>query len=49
MPWPVMAKMSNRDLRAIYEYLRAIPPRADNPAPGPAEAFGARLLASGRD
>jgi hypothetical protein len=35
MPWPVYAKMSNRDLRAIYEYLRAIPPRADNPAPGP--------------
>ena len=30
MPWPVYAKMSNRDLRAIYEYLRAIPPRADN-------------------
>jgi hypothetical protein len=35
MPWPVYAKMSNRDLRAIYEYLRAIPPRADNPAPAP--------------
>lgn len=35
MPWPVYAKLSNRDLRAIYEYLRAIPPRADNPAPGP--------------
>ena len=35
MPWPVYAKMSDRDLRAIYEYLRAIPPRADNLAPGP--------------
>jgi mono/diheme cytochrome c family protein len=35
MPWPVYAKMSDRDLRAIYEYLRAIPPRPDNPAPGP--------------
>ena len=35
MPWPVYAKMSGRDLRAIFEYLRAIPPRADNPAPGP--------------
>jgi hypothetical protein len=35
MPWPVYAKMSDRVLRAIYEYLRAIPPRADNPAPGP--------------
>ena len=35
MPWPVYAKMSNRDLRAIYEYLRAIPSRPDNPNPGP--------------
>ena len=35
MPWPVYAKMSHRDLLAIYEYLRAIPPRADNPSPGP--------------
>jgi hypothetical protein len=25
MPWPVFAKMSDDDLRAIYEYLRAIP------------------------
>ena len=35
MPWPVYAKLSDRDLRAIYEYLRAIPSRADNPEPGP--------------
>ena len=35
MPWPVYAQMSNRDLRAIYEYLRAIPSRPDNPNPGP--------------
>ncbi|MGH7484842.1 MAG: cytochrome C [bacterium] len=35
MPWPVYAKMSNRDLRAIYEFLRAIPSRPDNPNPGP--------------
>ena len=35
MPWPVIGKMADRDLRAIYEYLKAIPPRADNPAPGP--------------
>jgi hypothetical protein len=35
MPWPVYAKMASRDLRAIYEYLRAIPSRPDNPAPGP--------------
>jgi hypothetical protein len=35
MPWPVYAEMSNRELRAIYEYLRAIPSRPDNPNPGP--------------
>ena len=27
MPWPVYGKMSTRDLRAVYEYLRAIPSR----------------------
>lgn len=26
MPWPVYRHMTDRDLRAIYEYLRAIPP-----------------------
>ena len=26
MPWPVYGKMSDRELRAIYEFLRAIPP-----------------------
>lgn len=25
MPWPVFGKMSDRELRAVYEYLRAIP------------------------
>jgi len=25
MPWPVYGKMTDRDLRAIYEYLRSIP------------------------
>jgi hypothetical protein len=25
MPWPVYAKMTDDDLRAIYEYLSAIP------------------------
>jgi hypothetical protein len=25
MPWPVYANMSDRELSAIYEYLRAIP------------------------
>jgi hypothetical protein len=31
MPWPTFGKMSERDLRAIYEYLRAIP----HAEPGP--------------
>lgn len=26
MPWPVYGKMTRRDLRAVYEYLSAIPP-----------------------
>lgn len=25
MPWPVFGKMTDHDLRAVYEYLRAIP------------------------
>jgi mono/diheme cytochrome c family protein len=28
MPWPGFAKFTDRDIRAIYEYLRAIPSRA---------------------
>jgi len=28
MPWPVYQSMTDRDLRAIYEYLSAIPPGA---------------------
>lgn len=35
MPWPVFGKMVDRDIRAIYEYLRAIPSLPDNPNPGP--------------
>ena len=31
MPWPVFQSMTDRDLRAIYEYLRAIP----HAEPGP--------------
>jgi hypothetical protein len=27
MPWPVYGKMTTCDLRAVYEYLRAIPPQ----------------------
>ena len=34
MPWPTFRKMTDRDLGAIYEYLRAIPSRPDNPNPG---------------
>jgi hypothetical protein len=26
MPWPILRNMTDRDLRAIYEYLSAIPP-----------------------
>lgn len=35
MPWPSYGKMAKSELKAIYEYLRAIPQRPDNPAPGP--------------
>ena len=34
MPWPTFRKMTDRDLMGIYEYLRAIPSRPDNPNPG---------------
>lgn len=35
MPWPEYASLTDLDLRAIYEYLRAIPPLPNNPNPGP--------------
>jgi hypothetical protein len=35
MPWPVFGNMLDHDIRAIYEYLRAIPSLPDNPNPGP--------------
>jgi hypothetical protein len=31
MPWPVFQNMTDRDLRAIYEYLRAIPSLPSTP------------------
>ena len=31
MPWPVFKQMTNRDLRAVYEYLRAIPSKPGYP------------------
>ena|SRR5438874_3656910 len=33
MPWPVFGKMTDDDLRAIYEYLQAIPSLPDNSPP----------------
>lgn len=30
MPWPVFGRMTDHDLRAIYEYLRAIPSLPNN-------------------
>lgn len=35
MPWPVFGKKTNRDLTAVYEYLRALPSLPKNPYPGP--------------
>ena len=29
MPWPVYRNMTDRDLRAVYQYLRAIPSRGN--------------------
>jgi mono/diheme cytochrome c family protein len=33
MPWEAFAKMSDDDLRAIYRYLRTIPPIVNDPGP----------------
>jgi len=35
MPWPVLGKKTDADLRAIYEYLSAIPSLPDNADRGP--------------
>jgi hypothetical protein len=35
MPWPIFRNMTDHDLRAIYEYLSAIPCIAGPPAPNP--------------
>jgi hypothetical protein len=35
MSWPLYRWKTDRDLNAIYEYLRAIPSLPDNPKPGP--------------
>lgn len=34
MPWSVYTDMTDCDLRAVYEYLRAIPSLPNNPEPG---------------
>jgi len=31
MPWPAFRKMTERDIRAIYEYLSALPPHEGYP------------------
>ncbi len=35
MPWPLYRWKTERDLSAMYEYLRVIPSRPKNPSPGP--------------
>ena len=35
MPWPVFGNLVDADIRAIYEYLRAIPSKPNNLNPGP--------------
>ena len=35
MPWPGLRNLTNHDLRAIYEYLSAVPCVAGPPAPSP--------------
>jgi hypothetical protein len=45
MPWPYFRNMSDRDLRSIYEYLRAIPhaePSSSTAAPGQTENLRTR-------
>ena len=37
MPWPIYRNMTDRDLRAIYEYLSAIPPAQPGICTGPGE------------
>jgi hypothetical protein len=37
MPWPVLRNMNNRDLTAIYEYLRSVPHAEPGTCGGPGE------------
>ena len=38
MPWPIYMNMTDHDLRAVYEYLRAIPTATPGTCGGPGEA-----------
>jgi hypothetical protein len=35
MPWNIYGKLTRQDLRAMYEYLRAVPPLPNNQPPAP--------------
>jgi len=37
MPWPMFQSMSDHDIRAIYEYLRSIPPAQPGGCSGPGQ------------
>jgi hypothetical protein len=37
MPWPMFQSMSDHDIRAIYQYLRAIPPAQPGGCSGPGQ------------
>jgi hypothetical protein len=38
MPWPIYANMTTHDLRAVYEFLKAIPPAQPGTCTGPGQA-----------
>jgi len=38
MPWPIFRNMTDHDLKAIYEYLSAIPPAEPGDCEGPGES-----------
>lgn len=37
MPWPVYGNMTNHDLKAVYEFLKALPPAQPGVCTGPGE------------
>jgi hypothetical protein len=40
MPWPMYSQMTDEDLRAVFAYLRTLPP-INNPVPEPLPPAGA--------